>query len=434
MIPRQFRIVSITTAVLISSSLSIGASSASADEGPQSLSATIDLTEGQFDLALPPIPYEMLQLQEQLYAKFGSSPSLGQAEISEDRSTFIVRWFGAQPQELRNLISGHDSDDFAVEVEPTAYSPAALQAEVESLLTRFGGQEGVLAGAGPSPDGSGIEVSIDPAASLARRGGGPDTLLNSLGVHSPFPLYVVATGGIEPSAGSRWYSNSPHYSGSVMSSNAGLSCSTSFRVSRTNGDQGMLTASHCGGIGDAWRQPYNSAVSFGATVQESNPQDAAIITGASYSRAIYTGAYNSSAVVSWSSYISSTVVGAEVCYSGGFSGWNCGSIVDNANFTWSYSTNPEIGTITGMRTWRTSPTTFSPAAGNGDSGGPGVQLYARDGNVYAAAFSIISGIQNAGSVCEGIPGGTAEGERKCSGSVLATNAATAASAMGWSMG
>lgn len=434
MIRHRIKAVGVTTVIILSASLGVGAYSAVAEETPQVPPVMVGDAVGGFDLALPPVPYDMLQLQEQLFKEFGSSPSLGQAEISEDRSRFTVRWFGPPPQKLQNLISAHASNDFTVQVERTRFSPAALQGEATALLNRFGGRGGALVGAGPKPDGSGIEVSVSPTAALAKRTTNFATLLASLGVESSYPLSVVATGGIEPAAGSRWYSNSPHYSGAVMTSNAGLSCSTSFRVSKTNGVQGMLTASHCGGTGDAWRQPYNSAVSFGTTVQESNPQDAAVISGSTYARAVYTGAYNTSAAVSWGSYISSTVVGAEVCYTGGFSGWNCGSIVDNANFTWSYSSNPEIGMITGMRTWRTSPTTFSPAAGNGDSGGPGVQLYARDGSVYAAAFSIISGIQNVGSVCEGVPGGTGDQDRKCSGTVLATNAATAASAMGWSMG
>jgi hypothetical protein len=74
----------------------------------------------------------------------------------------------------------------------------------------------------------------------------------------------------------------------------------------------------------------------------------------------------------------------------------------------------------------------TPAAGNGDSGGPGIILQAAPGGgAYLRPATIISAIPaGSGTICTGTPGSV---DRKCSATVYTTSASQIAGATGWSI-
>lgn len=103
-----------------------------------------------------------------------------------------------------------------------------------------------------------------------------------------------------------------------------------------------------------------------------------------------------------------TAVGSNVCYSGAYSGTVCANQITGTGVTISYGA--PYGCYDNLTL--TTNTNGTPAAGNGDSGGP---VYISSGaNAYAAGF--ISGIQNGTTTCTGDPGAT--GGRNCSYKVI----------------
>jgi hypothetical protein len=119
-------------------------------------------------------------------------------------------------------------------------------------------------------------------------------------------------------------------------------------------------------------------------------------------------------------------VGAEICYSGSFSGVVCGNIVQQTNV--SYGVGGDLNALTGTITLQSGG---QPAVGNGDSGGPGYMLVSQNGTLKRYASLIISAIPSgSGTTCTGVPG---DATRKCSAQVWATSAPLIAATLGWAI-
>lgn len=73
-----------------------------------------------------------------------------------------------------------------------------------------------------------------------------------------------------------------------------------------------------------------------------------------------------------------------------------------------------------------------PAVGNGDSGGPGYQLVSTADGLKRNAVGIISAIPGgSGTTCQGVPGDSAPGGRKCSSTAYATSVSSIAASLGY---
>ncbi|MGY2085490.1 hypothetical protein [Blastococcus sp. SYSU DS0539] len=134
-------------------------------------------------LALPPVPWEVHALLEEVQTRWGEHPDLGQSEISRDRELVILRWHGPPPAELVALTDS--AAGFDVRIDATPFRTTELVAEAGRLVREH---PGVVTGAGPRGAGDGITVGIDPSAA----GSADADALEDLGVISRFPLFPQA--------------------------------------------------------------------------------------------------------------------------------------------------------------------------------------------------------------------------------------------------
>jgi hypothetical protein len=209
------------------------------------------------------------------------------------------------------------------------------------------------------------------------------------------------------------------------------SCSTGFSVQKGS-QQGMLFANHCGSVGTQYvRWPNNAGANVyyygndGVVKDVSEAHDAAVMGMNSNIGAIYTGAYTNTSGIVVAGAIS-PIIGAEICYSGSYSGFICGNIVKEANISYTLAVSGgNINVTTGIRTEEINN---RPAAGNGDSGGPGVLINSSGQLLAGTIISAIPG--NSGTTCNGVPG---DGNRKCSKTVFSTPVVGALYSTGWSI-
>lgn len=388
---------------------------------------------------------ELFNLQQEVFRQFGSSPTFGQSSLSADQQTLTFRWHGKPPAAFADLVSDRRQKfGLSVKVQPLAVNPAELKAEASRLLSVAGPGRGPVAAVAPLVDGDGLKVFVDIASAPGSRSQAsshvPADVLARWGVTSRFPLIGSTDTTIVPTSGSsRYFDRAPHWSGSRITS-AQLTCSSSWAVGKVDGSRGMLTASHCGSRGDSW-WAYNrygdAAYSFGSTTQELDSRDAAVMTGSSYDNIFWSGKNTEAVASRVSAYVTGVSQGQHVCFSGGASGFNCGSYVVEPALTYRLTSVP--GDIVGFATQRlsepaTSPlATNLPAAGNGDSGGPNLVLYqCGSGAVCGAALGIISAMDLRYDLgySEGEP---ASATRHCSSYMISTLAYTAAKQMGWDL-
>lgn len=160
-------------------------------------------------------------------------------------------------------------------------------------------------------------------------------------------------------------------------------------------------------------------------------RDGAIMLTEWNNPAICTGPWNSSGSYGYINGVQSAVTGAEICYGGAYSGAWCGNIVNTPSFNYSLNINGTMTTVTGAFTVQSSG---NPTVGNGDSGGPGYIIAIDGGTTKRYASLIISGIPDGSpAVCNGVPGSTAPGGRKCSNQVVATSVSAILGATGWTI-
>jgi hypothetical protein len=369
-------------------------------------------------LSLPPIPDEMLQFASDIQSTYFNDPSFSAVEVTPDRRSVKIWWFGAAPPDLRTTA---ESAAFDVTFEPTILKPADLRAAARIAITDSRLQ---IASAAPLADGSGLTVSF-------RKDAMPfaiDAVQSALGVPikmsdqtAPTPARQNDRYGL---GGARVY----RWNGSGLAG----ACSTGFAVQKGN-QQGMMFAAHCGAAGaQIVRWPDNTGSTVypygndGIIGDVSRAHDAAVVGMKSNIGAIYTGPpENASGIVI--AGVASPPIGAEICYSGSYTGFICGNIVEQVGISYSIPA-PEGGNIDVTTGIRTEELNSRPAAGNGDSGGPGVLINA-SGQLIAG--TIISAIPlGSGTTCNGTPGSDS---RKCSKTVYSTPVSGALSATGWSI-
>lgn len=273
-----------------------------------------------------------------------------------------------------------------------AYSVADLEAEAWRLASSGKTINGMpIASAGPLPDGSGIKVSVE-GSPLARSSVVPPADL------SPFPLQVAVED--RPEVASRQYDGeAPHWGGAVMSTPAAEAgkvnlCTTGFGVGYMSGTDivsSMITADHCGTTGSQWRTGNYSDSPILGTMQNTSAvgTDIKRLAGAPFGPVIYGGPWNSNSGIGIKGAIP-PILNDYWCYSGAPSGQVCNNKVTQLNMTTCYSV-----TQCYRNQVYSEQMDGIPAVGQGDSGGPAIAP--RNGSAYAVG--IISGIRNAGTVC-----------------------------------
>lgn len=380
-------------------------------------------------LTLPIISEEMSNLASELMKNFAGDPQFASAEIPDDRSRVIVHWHGTRSPELSDMLDHNPS--VAVEVRQTKFKPGVLRQRAEQL--KNGNKE--IKAHSIKHDGSGIGVSVGKES---QNRSSKQELARKYEYAVKVPV-EVAYGEPKPAEYERQYDMYWHLGGARIHAWAEngdhTQCTSGFTVRNPNtGQYGSMFAAHCvvpdwtTGWG-VWREgdPTYDLFGLGNVVETVYSRDGAIIAGESVGHPfIWTSTWDSDSYeqIQGDRY---PYIGMEICYSGSYSGLKCGNIVRASE---SYTFNGWPGDITGFRTEQSNG---EPAAGNGDSGGPGYQFVSNTTTgPKRLAVGIISAIPtDSGTTCQGVPGEFGVYGRKCSSTVWATSVSDIEIATGW---
>jgi hypothetical protein len=282
-------------------------------------------------------------------------------------------WYkGALPAAVRSAVGGARGTA-PVEVLPAKYALAELQAASDRMMQHLRAHPGGPAHLVSIPvDGSGLVVGVDPITVASASRSLPD-----VGV----PVQVVGQERVHQRG--RANDTAPFYGGAAILSDDGKGCTAGFGV-KSGSQEYLLTASHCGFPGQAWRNGDRTRW-IGYASHENVGQDLLMIATDAGSH-IFTGVGSSttaSHVYAWDW----VYTGEELCSSGAVTTWLCGHVVIDAGNT-SYCGYDLYGR------WecygglvRSRQEDGAVAGRNGDSGGP-VVLPTTSGIV---AKGIISG-------------------------------------------
>jgi hypothetical protein len=345
-------------------------------------------------------------------------------QTDSDRSINTVNWDNdrdvvqfyvhGDASEVTSTIAAEFPHGQAWEVVPSVRPIAELEATIERLAVTPGElPAGMTFVSGtPAPDGTFITVGVEgsPTSRLGAQSI-PDKLLG-------VPVSFVTEERAQTT--SRVRTDAPIVAGGYMSgpSSAGnMACSTGYPVTRYQDSQyNMITADHCTDQqGVSWKWGGGSHSVGNSTFQASGGTDLELfVEPASLSTWIFVGNHQDvSSVLPIRGYVS-PVGGNSVCYSGSRSGLVCSNTVNSSD---SYNC---VGFLQCYWTRWTTQVNGTPAAGNGDSGGPVfVPLIRPDDNTIGAyGVGIVSMIPDPSpATCTGDPGSTATNGRKCSATV-----------------
>jgi hypothetical protein len=368
----------------------------------------------QEQLTLPTISSEMLAAASGLHDFAVTDPRYNTVEVLPDRSGLLVWWHGAPSDELRNYVA---RSGVPVAFAESEHSPTELR-RIASVLVSDPAT-GVASATVPK-DGSAVQVTVR---------GGADQMGESI-IPDIDGVPVVVTSTDEVVSYSR-QNDIYAMGGARINRFTGASidarCTSGFPVEQAStGLKGVVTASHCGAVGSQWvRWPDSTGPTVypygnnGMMVARIPAYDGAIIQTAFNNPGFYVSTWDSATYTALNG-VAFVPVGAEICYSGSFSGLVCGNIVKDTGVTYSLS---GVGTVTGIRTMQSAG---SPGAGQGDSGGPGYMLVNDAGTIKRHAATIISAGPGNSTTCPGINDG-----RVCSAEVLSTSVSQILSSAGW---
>jgi hypothetical protein len=207
----------------------------------------------------------------------------------------------------------------AVDVLPAEHSLAELQPASDRMLAYLRAHPGGPAHRVSIPvSGSGLVVGVDATFATASIG------LPDVGV----PVQVAVQDRVQPRA--RGNDTRPFYGGGRISSSDYIGCTAGFGVIK-DGHKYMLTAGHCGYIGQLWYNG-NHTQTIGAAAYENVDQDLLLISAENAAgSSVFTGVGTSTAVgsvIGWAG----VYTGEELCSSGATSTWLCGHrVIDAGN-------------------------------------------------------------------------------------------------------
>lgn len=391
---------------------------ASAGEEPKDPTETpVVVTTDEVEATeLPPMPQETADYVTELQSALDQDTRYSVVEISEDRKEVTVWWYGDPSSELKNWVESAPSM-LSVTVQRTKNEPGKMRAAAQQLVS-----EGVVGAAYVVPDASAIEVASDASA---RR---------DLGALSEQIGYPITNGDFEAPtpAATRQNDSDYHIGGSrIYAWGPFNGCTSGFAVENGT-EEGIMFAAHCGGVGQFW-VTMDSPVSiwnYGTTDSRHTAYDGAIMKSNFSQPYVWFGPYNTTTNVGAIGGVINPPLGADLCLSGSYSGAVCNNIVTHKGVI--YNLGGDLTSVTGIVTQQSSG---SPAAGNGDSGGPAYQLVSLSGGgTTRYAASIISAIPaDSPATCNGVPGDSADGGRKCSPMVWSTQVVNIEAESGWSI-
>jgi hypothetical protein len=252
-----------------------------------------------------------------------------------------VYWKGDTPEHVGDLV-GRLRRDVPVSVLPAAHSARELESEMNRLVRTSGD---AITSIAPNADGSGLTVSGEA---------------HGLG-HSAVPVTVET--GVTPTPASRWDDAAPWLGGAAWrNAGTGRTCSTGFAVT-AGGTSWMLSAAHCGSVGQSAIDPTGQAIGPIAHVNAS--REVMLIRAGTAGRV-----YNNNPGTTWPEFsnpvagTSASYVGMWLCTSGAYSGTICLCQVKMINVTIALPASMLYGLVL-----LENPTRKN-AAGQGDSGGP----------------------------------------------------------------
>lgn len=360
------------------------------------------------------------------YLEQHSLTGLNTIQWDADAQALRLHYHGAAPTDLAANLESSTGTVVTLVADPYDRDALADAAgKIARQITTASGER--ITSAGPSPDSSGIEVTVASDPRL-KQSFSADAQSLSAGLGIDVPISITAGGEVQPT--SRQGDAPPWSGGARMSTptsqpNTFTICTTGWGMgiisSLPNYRAVMLTADHCSGggaIGVPWRTGISSSTTLiGST--ESTPRSGAdlqLINIANQTQGgsgfIYVGDYQSEVGARVRGAIP-PVIGDSWCDSGASSGTVCGNEVVNTEQTVCYSLTECYG-----HTVKTQQTAGIASEGNGDSGGPVGYLYVDD-NGYLAIYAagVISGIQGGSpDGCQGLPGEA--GKRECSATNL----------------
>ncbi|MBD7982737.1 chymotrypsin family serine protease [Oerskovia merdavium] len=365
-------------------------------------------------LTAPPVDENMARLASELTGALADDSQFASAEVTLERDKIIVHWHGAVTNELQQILDREPA--VPVEIAQTPLEPGA----VRDLAQRILKEDSSVTSVSIPKDASYVNVtSATPPKAKAR---------SSQSSVEGIPIRVSDGGYI--GANSRQTDTGYHFGGARISRFSDPfitgNCTSGFAVRKLNdpSKHGMMFAAHCGATGSQWISSDGTyAYPWGPITQRTTPYDGAIMESGFSNPYIWMNAWNAS-VYAQINGVANHYVGQELCYSGSFSGLVCGNIVVEPSI--NYNLGGDLTSVTGFVTVNNAGT---PAAGNGDSGGPGYQLVNTSTGLKRYAVGIISAIPaDAPPVCTGVAGSST---RACSPTVVTVSVNTIAAVLGW---
>jgi len=328
-------------------------STARADDGPAKPNVPVSHTEMTADERAQ-VPLVKAADELQALVEKHKLPGFAGVAIQIDKRSVELFWKGTVPGVMNRAITKLRGG-VAVTVTPAAYSLKELDREAKRVASQ--NLDSVVE-VGPTADYSGLEVVTDEALGLAaaRRA-----------ITSTVPM-TFKTGKPAQPAYARWDDSEPFWGGNAIDRLVNpilrtyTYCTSAFAGRRSNGQETLITARHCGQNVD-WTTP-SSADRFVGRAESGNASlDATVMTGADYNSVMYVGPTNSTTgrVVRGSGNPADNTVAIT---SGSWSG----AAVANVRGVNRYVNVTDVGTV-GPGFW-TEDTAGVASVGQGDSGGP----------------------------------------------------------------
>lgn len=367
--------------------------------GPALEVAGVDAAAIFNQLVYKPITTEQNDWLSQLAARFGQDDNYTSAEISLDRSKITVTWFGRISPELERLIDAPPPGT-VVAVQESSY-PGGVLREIVARAFASPPEGTNLVSGSVNPDGSGVSFEF-----TAKTDANLDVDAIARELAGDIPATITVTKPVTPYYG-RW--DDPYHIGGgfIYNTASGAGCTSGFATIRGGTQKGMMTAAHCGAPSDVFGRsksvsfPTGGLWAYGTAALRTTASDGLIIEDPSnhFQPYVWASTWNDNGTSLLPvTGVATLVVGSELCFSGSYSGFQCGSVVDNASATWNLG--GDLTSVSGVRS-----TSSGDAAGQGDSGGSGVVLaYGGPTPFHFLAGSIVSGGPGSpSSTCPGKP-------------------------------
>lgn len=388
------------------------------------LTTSIESLEG---LALPLPSEELMDWATETQDSLQEIENFGGVRLADDRQSADIYWHGKPDSRVEKAI---DASAYPINLEDTAFMPGELRAVAEELLTEGTQVPGVQINATyANPDSSGVtaEVTFTNRNITSEKA---ESDFEQLSAVDGVPITIKESQEYIPAQGR--LDNDVHIGGARIYKDLTMNvCSNAFTTTRggTSDVRGSMTAAHCGSTGTSWTRAVSnnefSRAPFGETVSTQPNRDGAIIEGSYYQNGIYIGSNTSDAAVRVTG-VANPVQNTEICYSGASSGTVCGNLVSVPTLNYALPDSLPGVSITGVMTANVDG---YPAAGNGDSGGPGLVPVAASDGVRLHAGTVISAIST-GHLQETCQGDPPSSTRRCSHIVVSTKASEVASRAG----